>query len=222
MLSRHALLVLPAAVWDWLDRFRTRPALAWTLVLVNLGGVAYGFVYYGPQFGITPAWLWPWVPDSPASVGFFALAIALHQLKRPSHLVDWLAVLANVKVGLWTGFVLLYYDAHFRIFVDPLTNLNFWLFWLHLAMAVQVLVLARALRLGWWSAAAAGWFALDIAMDYGVAPFTYEGCIGTKPITVPCDSAVLPAVTMGFLVVALLAGAALARHGRAGSAPTQG
>lgn len=205
--------MFPQPLWDWLDQFRTRRSLAWLLVLVNLGGVAYGFYYYGAQFGLTPAWLWPWVPDSPMSVGFFALAIALHQLGKASKLVDWLAVLANIKVGLWTGFVLLYYDSHFRIFDDPLGNLNFWLFWLHLAMAAQALVLAKVLRLGWWSAAAAGWFALDIAMDYYVGPFDFGGCHGTKPITVPCDPAVLPLVTAGFFVFALLAAAHLAYHG---------
>jgi hypothetical protein len=82
-----------------------------------------------------------------------------------------------------------------------LANLNFWLFWLHLAMAVQAFVLARSLRLGWWSWAAAAWFGLDIAMDYALAPIRYAGqgfCMGTKPITVPCeDVGLLVAVTVG-------------------------
>lgn len=201
-------------LWDWLDQFRARPRLAWLLVLINLGGVAYGFYYYGPQFGLTPAWLWPWVPDSPASVGLFALALALHQLKRPSQVVDWLAFLANIKVGLWTVFVLGYYDAHFGIWTEPLTNLNFWLFWLHAAMAAQALVLARSLRLGKAAAIAAGWFGLDIAMDYGLAPFEYAGCVGTKPITVPCqDVGLLVGVTVGLWLLAVAAGAHVAWHG---------
>lgn len=194
-------------LWAFLERFASDRRLMALLVLVNLGGVAYGFYYYGPQFGLTPAWLWPWVPDSPMSVGFFALALALRLAGRPSQLVDWLAFIANLKVGLWTGFVLTYYDAHFRIFVDPLASLNFWLFLLHLAMAVQVFTIARGLRLGWWSAAAIGWFALDIAMDYGLAPFTFGGCVGTKPITVPCDPS---GVLLGVTVALGLLGAGLA------------
>lgn len=202
------------ALWAFLERFATDRRLMALLVLVNLGGVAYGFYYYGRQFELTPPWLWPWVPDSPASVGLFALALALRLAHRPSQLVDWLAFIANIKVGLWTGFVLLYYDAHFGIFVQPLTSLNFWLFLLHLAMAVQVFTIARGLRLGWWSAAAIAWFGLDIAMDYGLAPFAFGGCVGTKPITVPCeDVGVLLGVTVGlWLLGAVLAVAFARRH----------
>lgn len=211
------------ALLAWLDRFRARRGLAALLVAVNLGGVAYGVLYYGAQFALTPAWLWPWVPDSPLSVGLFALALALHQLRRPSQLVDWLAFIANVKVGLWTGYVLLHYDAHFRTFDAPLANLNFWLFWLHLAMALQAFVLARSLRLGRGALLAAAWFALDIAMDYGLAPFEHGGCRGTKPITVPClDVGLLLAVTVALGLLAVGAGVALARsRNRVGSARTR-
>ena len=208
-------------MWAWLESFRSTPGRGWLVVAANVGGVAYGFLYYGPQFGITPAWLWPWVPDSPLSVGLFALALALHLRGRPSQLADWAAFVANVKVGLWTGFVLLHYDFWFHIFRDPLANLNFWLFGLHLAMAVQVLVLARGLRLGWWSAAVAGWFALDIAMDYGLAPFRYMGCVGTKPITVPCeDTGLLLGVTVALWALGVFGAAAFAR--RAGGGGTRG
>jgi uncharacterized membrane protein YpjA len=61
--------------WAFLERFARERTLLALLVVINLGGVAYGFYYYAPQFAITPAWLWPWVPDSPVSVGFFALAM---------------------------------------------------------------------------------------------------------------------------------------------------
>lgn len=213
-------------LWAWLDGFRARRGLALPLILINLGGVAYGFVYYGAQFGLTPAWLWPWVPDSPLSVGLFALALALHQLRRPSGLVDWLAFLANVKVGLWTAFALTYYDAHFGIWVEPLGNLNFWLFWLHLAMVAQAFVLVRSLRWGWWGWGAIAWFGLDVAMDYGLAPFRYAGCVGTKPITVPCQDVGL---LVGVTVLLWLLAAALAvlfafrsAPGRGVSAPGQG
>jgi uncharacterized membrane protein YpjA len=211
--------VLDAAL-AWFAQFRERAGLAWLLVLVNLGGVAYGFLYYGPQFGVTPWYLWGFVPDSPLSTGFFALALVLHRMRRPSQVVDWLAFVANIKVGLWTGYVLLHYDAHFGILVQPLQNLNFWLFWLHLAMAVQAFVLATTLRLGRGALVANAYFAADIAMDYAYPGFTWQGCVGTKPITVPCeDTALLLGVTVGLWLLAWLLGAALARRGA--SAPTQ-
>lgn len=213
------------AALRWLARFRDEPRLAWLLVLVNLGGVAYGFAYYGQQFAVTPAYLWPFVPDSPLSVGFFALSLALHQRRRPSRLVDWLAFIANVKVGLWTGFVLTHDDAHFGIWQDGLGNLNFWLFWLHLAMAAQAFVLASGLRVGRDMLVANAYFALDIAMDYAYPGFAHGGCIGTKPITVPCDpTGLLPGVTVALWLLGAGLGAAFAfRHRRrAGlAAPTR-
>jgi hypothetical protein len=58
-------------------------------------------------------------------------------------------------------------------------------------------------------------------MDYGLAPFVYEGCRGTKPITVPCDdSGLLLAVTGGLWVLAVLAGLLVARR-RGRTAPTE-
>lgn len=209
--------VRAAALLGWLEGFRTRPGLAWLLVAVNLGGVAFGFSYYGPQFGFTPAWLWPWVPDSPLSVGLFALSLALHQARRASALVDWLAFLANVKVGLWTAFALLWFEPHFGTFEGP-ANLNFWLLGLHLAMVAQAFVLATGLRPGRAGLAAALWLGLDVAMDYGLAPVEFGGCVGTKPFTVPCeDIALLAMVTAGLWLLALAAGLLVARH--AGQAP---
>lgn len=202
-------------LWDFLEGFGRDRRLLALLVLVNLGGVAYGFYYYGLQFTLTPPWLWPWVPDSPLSVGFFALAMALRLGGRASPLVEWLAFLANLKVGLWTGYVLVHYDAHFATWAAPLgSSLNFWLLWLHLAMAVQALVLARSLTLGWWSATAAAWFGLDVAMDYGLAPFTFNGCVGTKPITVPCEEIpLLVAITVALWLAAVAAAWWFARGG---------
>jgi uncharacterized membrane protein YpjA len=129
---------------DRLHVFRTRPLLAWPLLLGNLVAVWYGWTdYYRAQLEATAAYLWPFVPDSPNAVLSFALVLLLSQLHRRYRFLDVLAWALNIKVGLWTVFVLLYYFE--RFFADDRT-LRWILFWLHVGMIGQAFVLHRRLR----------------------------------------------------------------------------
>jgi uncharacterized membrane protein YpjA len=118
-----------AARRDWVaffGAFKTAPGWAVLVALVNLVGIAYGFYYYLEQFAITPAWLWPFVPDSPLAVLWAQLALLgywLHRRRRaaptstraarpPGRWLDALDALAwvgNAQVGLWTVYVLVVY-----------------------------------------------------------------------------------------------------------------
>jgi uncharacterized membrane protein YpjA len=132
------------ALLDRLDVFARKPYLAWPLILGNLVAVWYGWtIYYAAQLTATPWYSWPFVPDSPNAVLLFALALALRQARLRWAWLDLVAWLANVKVGLWTIFVLLYYfEAFFRD--EPV--LRWILFWLHVGMVAQAWVLHRDLR----------------------------------------------------------------------------
>ncbi|MBI4392532.1 MAG: DUF1405 domain-containing protein [Euryarchaeota archaeon] len=188
-------------------QFRERAGLRRILILVNVAGVAYGFYYYAPQFAITPPALWPFVPDSPLSVGLIALVLLLDEFGVRNRLLEAFAFIDLVKVGAWTGFVLTYYEAAFHIFRDPLSNLNFYLFWLHVAMVVEAFVLAKGLvRVpnGIFVILAA--FAVELYMDYGFTGFAFGGCPGTRPITVPCvDNDLLGGVTVGLTALGVAA-----------------
>jgi len=129
---------------DWLHVFRERAVLAWPLVLGNLVAVYYGWtVYYAGQLEVTPRVWWPFVPDSPNAVLSFAVVLTLSQAKARSRFLDLLAWALNIKVGLWTVFVLLYYFEKF--FADE-PGLRWLLFWLHVGMIGQAFVLHRELK----------------------------------------------------------------------------
>ncbi|HVL88323.1 MAG TPA: DUF1405 domain-containing protein [Candidatus Thermoplasmatota archaeon] len=209
-----------SSLLEWLGGFRRERGWILILLVANLLGVAYGFYYYGRQFVLTPPYLWPLVPDSPLAVLLIVAALLLALAGRQNRWIDAFAFVANVKVGLWTAFVLLYYGPEFRIFDEPLLNLNFYLFWLHLGMAAEAFVLVRGMRhLRWGWLAVAGWFAFSDAMDYGFPGFEYAGCVGTRPITVPCrDFDVLIPVTIALTAASLaLAWWMARRYGVAGN-----
>lgn len=141
--------------------------LVWPVVLINLAGTAFGFWYYRGQFLRTPAEMWPFVPDSPVATLFIAVAFALWALGRSNEYVNALAFFGNVKLGLWTPFVLATFtDGFLRYTAVPLFA---FLFVSHLAMVVQALVLHR---ISDFPVKAVGfallWYAVDLTVDYFV------------------------------------------------------
>jgi uncharacterized membrane protein YpjA len=149
---------------------------------IDVVGVVYGFIYYGDQFAVTPTWTWAFVPNSPLAVLWALLALLLVEFKRESAILESLAFVGNIEIGLWTAFVLYYYRAM------PFPSLNFVLFWAHLAMVAHAFVFAKSLRsrtrkamaLGWGVAAA--YYLLDLYLHYFWTGYTHDGCVGLHPI----------------------------------------
>lgn len=136
----------------------------WVVVVINLAGTAFGFWYYGGQLATTPIVMWPMVPDSPLATLFIALAFAAWKL---GYEIPWLTALAffgNIILGLWTPFTLVaFYDAY--SFVDPL--MYQFLFWSHLGMVVQALVLYRITDFPVWAVAVAlAYYTFNLIVDY--------------------------------------------------------
>lgn len=138
---------------------------AWLVVAVNLAGTAFGFWYYAHQFQTTPMAMWPWVPDSPMATLFIALAIAAWKL---GHELPWLTALAffgNIILGLWTPYTLLVFYETYAAQTHPL--MYQFLFWSHLAMVVQALVLHRITDFPVWAVAVAlVWYTSNLIVDY--------------------------------------------------------
>ncbi len=189
--------------------FKAHPMWRRLIILINLGGIAYGFYYYQPQFATTPAHLWPFVPDSPLAVLWATVPLVLYEFnRRRSAMLDSLAFVANVQVGLWTAYILLYYEPWFGTYS---LNLNTLLLVLHLAMAVEALIFVHDLRLdfrqGWGRVAAVltpvfAWVMLNDWLDYFYAGINNRGCAGLRPYTVPCvDLGLTAAVTFGISVL---------------------
>jgi len=94
------LAPLPKALEDIAFRF------VWVIVAINLLGTAFGFWYYRFQFRELPVEMWPFIPDSPGATLLIAVALAAWALGRSSDTLATLAFFGNVKLGLWTPYVL--------------------------------------------------------------------------------------------------------------------
>lgn len=193
--------------------FKTHRGWALLVASINLVGIAYGFYYYRAQFAATPAWLWPFVPDSPLAVLWAEAALVAYWLRRESSALDALAFVGNVQVGLWTVYVLLAYADHFGTYR---MNLNTILLVGHAGMALLALIFVQGLRERrerapmrvWWGvAAAAGYYLVNDALDYFLPTDLNDGC-GLRPYTVPCDArleSLLTLVTFGLTLLAVAA-----------------
>ena len=138
---------------------------AWVVVAVNLVGTAFGFYYYGYQFGVEPVAVWPFVPDSPTATLFVAVALALWKLGRANEYVNALAFFGCWKLGLWTPFVLAAFAGGF-LASTPIPMYAF-LFCSHLAMALQAFVLHRFASFPVRAVAVAAlWYAFNDLIDY--------------------------------------------------------
>jgi uncharacterized membrane protein YpjA len=99
---------------DWARR------TAWLMTLVVLTCLAVGgwgfYDYYGLQFewiGLSHWYVFPFVADCPLFVYFFVVGIGLHYLRRAHPAFTAFAAIGNIKYGIWTVFVLLYYYDRF-------------------------------------------------------------------------------------------------------------
>ncbi|MHB8604334.1 MAG: DUF1405 domain-containing protein [Thermoplasmatota archaeon] len=214
----------PREIFDLFHEFKVRRGWLTFILATNTLGIVYGFYYYFPQFATTPWYLWLFVPDSPLAVFWETVAITLWIVKRRSDFFDALGFAAMVQVGWWTAYVLFAYRDSFNTFNFGSPDwdvLNFVLFWGHLGMALESLVLVADLRRSFARnarrmmlvlGAVLVWMLANDAIDY-FAPFTYNGyadCPGLRPYTVPCfpsmESA-LAAVTfaLSFAAVGILA-----------------
>ncbi|OIB57420.1 hypothetical protein BBD46_02410 [Natrialba sp. SSL1] len=154
-----------APVPEWIENLGLR--LAWLVVAVNLVGTVFGFWFYTFETGQlleTPTVMWPFVPDSPMATFFAAAAIAAWKLGQPREWLTALAFYGNLTFGAWTPLVLL-------VALPEYSDLLMWnvLFWTHLAMVVQALVLHRIGDFPPWAVGIALlWYGTGLIVDYFV------------------------------------------------------
>lgn len=154
--------------------------LVWVVVAINLAGTAFGFWYYFPQFSRTAPEMWIFVPDSPMATLFIAGAFGLWALGRSNDYLTALAFFGNIKLGLWTPWVLVIFADAFLEFTAPL--MYAFLLGSHLAMVVQAFVLHRITEFPLSAVGVAlGWYTVDLTVDYFV-PIVGEPHHTTIPV----------------------------------------
>ncbi|MNO40513.1 hypothetical protein D3C76_306630 [compost metagenome] len=152
----------------------------WLLFIVNLLGTVYGYIWYGNQLEFTaenyPAWLLPFVPDSPTASLFFTLALLL-LLYPPKgfkgtlirELIEALAVVTSVKYGIWA--VSIIFAGGYQ--GDTVSWKDWMLVVSHTGMAVEALIYARFFAFRRMLPLALFWtFANDI-VDYSEGVFPW-------------------------------------------------
>ncbi|MCJ7839470.1 DUF1405 domain-containing protein [Lederbergia sp. NSJ-179] len=135
----------------------------WLLLLVNIAGTIYGYIWYGYQLSETPTIFIPFVPDSPTASLFFCFVIFAFLLKKNWPIFEALALTTLVKYGVWAVVM--------NILTLKVTGDLPWegymLIASHAAMAVQGVLYGVFYKMKWWHVAvAAVWTLHNDVIDY--------------------------------------------------------
>ncbi|PLR82663.1 MULTISPECIES: DUF1405 domain-containing protein [Bacillus] len=121
-------------------------AFLWMLLIINIAGTIYGYVWYQWQLADTPPIFLPFVPDSPTASLFFVFVLIAFLLKKNWGLLEALAIVTLFKYGIWAVVMnLLVYVVNGQIDLVSLM-----LIFSHLGMAVQGLLYAPFYRIKLW------------------------------------------------------------------------
>lgn len=165
----------------WSREFLSKRSILWFLLICNILGTVYGYIWYGSQIADTVSHGYTWqvifVPDSPTASLFFSLALLL-LLYPPKGLgtailqqfIEALAVVTSVKYGVWAVAIIFAGQAQGDVLI--------WQDWMlvasHTAMAVEALLFIRLFHYRWTALAGAiTWTWLNDTVDYtyGVFPW---------------------------------------------------
>lgn len=147
----------------WLYPVLGNRQFLWLLLIVNILGTIYGYIWYGWQLRETPAIFLPFVPDSPTASLFFVFVLIAFLLGRNWPLFEALAIVTLFKYGIWAVVM------NFLVFFETgEMQLAAWmLIFSHAAMAVEGILYAPFYRLkAWHLAAAAIWTLHNDVIDY--------------------------------------------------------
>ena len=116
------------------------------LLIINIIGTVYGYIWYDAQLQQTPWYFIPFVPDSPTASLFFCIVLAAFLFGKNIPIVEALAAVTLLKYGVWATVMILWAGAAGSI----ITLVDFMLIFSHLGMAVQGLLYAPFYRIKPW------------------------------------------------------------------------
>ena len=135
----------------------------WLLLLINVPGTIYGYIWYEAQLMQTPAIFLLFVPDSPTASLFFVVVLIAFLFGKNIPIIEALAAVTLFKYGIWAVAMILAAGAMGSV----ITLLDFMLIFSHLGMAIQGLLYIPYYRIKVWHlAAAAIWTLHNDVIDY--------------------------------------------------------
>ena len=147
----------------WFIHLLKTPVMLWLVLIINVLGTIYGYIWYGYQLAETPAIFLVFVPDSPTASLFFCFVLVGFILKKNFKLFEALAIITLVKYGIWA--VVMNILTLMETGYLPIEG--YMLIVSHGAMAVQGVLYSPYYRFKLWHLVAAGiWTLHNDVIDY--------------------------------------------------------
>ncbi|HCY9827471.1 TPA: DUF1405 domain-containing protein [Staphylococcus aureus] len=146
------------------------------LLICNILGMIYGYIWYGEQLSHTPWQFKIFVPDSPTAILFLVISISLILIREQNSIIDALAFVTLFKYGIWAVIM----NILFIIEQGDITVNGLVLMFSHSIMAVQAIYFyPRFKRFMIGISVAMTWVFLNDYIDYFHLQFPYYDFITT-------------------------------------------
>ncbi|NLP49209.1 DUF1405 domain-containing protein [Bacillus sp. RO1] len=147
----------------WFIHLLKTPVMLWLVLIINVLGTIYGYIWYGYQLAETPAIFLIFVPDSPTASLFFCFVLVGFIFKKNFKLFEALAIITLVKYGIWAVVM----NVLTLMETGYLPIEGYMLIVSHGAMAVQGVLYSPYYRFKLWHLVAAGiWTLHNDVIDY--------------------------------------------------------
>ena len=143
-----------------------RKLLFWFIIIANLIGAAYGFIfYYGQKLLSAESIFWVFIADCPFYTLLIAIVLLLIYFRKRLSLLYFLSFVGALKYGFWTIFVLTIY---FPFYFTPEKTLIYAILYIaHIGLILETILLFGKIELKKaFIAIALFWFLLNDFMDY--------------------------------------------------------
>ncbi|HDA8187999.1 TPA: DUF1405 domain-containing protein [Staphylococcus aureus] len=146
------------------------------LLICNILGMIYGYIWYGEQLSHTPWHFKIFVPDSPTAILFLVISISMILIQKQNSIIDALAFVILFKYGIWAVIM----NILFIIEQGDITVNGLILMFSHSIMAVQAIYFyPRFKRSMIGISVAMTWVFLNDYIDYFHLQFPYYDFITT-------------------------------------------
>lgn len=146
------------------------------LLICNILGMIYGYIWYGEQLSHTPWQFKIFVPDSPTAILFLVISISLILIRKQNSIIDALVFVTLFKYGIWAVIM----NILFIIEQGDITVNGLVLMFSHSIMAVQAIYFyPRFKRFMIGISVAMTWVFLNDYIDYFHLQFPYYDFITT-------------------------------------------